>query len=552
LLPETVDNVPYLLGPYRLLGPLGQGGMGTVYRAVHIHLGKVVALKLVAAHRASNPELLARFRQEMQAVGRLQHPNIVQAYDAAVDGVPYLSMELLDGIDLAALVRRLGPLPVADACEAVRQAALGLQHAHENGLVHRDLKPSNLMLTSDGVVKILDLGLARLRGESPSGSTAGTVDAACGDCDLTADGQLLGTPDYMAPEQACDSRRADIRSDLYSLGCTLFHLLTGRPPFSGPGQESPAAKARAHVEAVSPTLRDARPGVPDAVEAVLARLLAKDPAQRPATPGELAQALSACSAGADLRGLARRALGVETPPVEPSTVPLAANAASWTTAPRRRRLLFIAAGLLLMAALVGVIFWRAVSKPVTVQPVTEPAVLSFDVRTYPKEGERTRRPGMVGVPSDEAIRRGDYVRVLVELREPAYCYLIAFHPNGKHEFCPPSAGPPQPRASLHFPEDASSFYRLTDGAGLEAFVLVVSRRPLPDPAEWESHLGKFPWRPATSDGPWRYDGRWFEPLDGVRGEEHKLPVPPPLVELCRFLKERGGADLIHAVAFPVR
>jgi serine/threonine protein kinase len=226
------------VGPYRLLEPLGAGGMGTVYRALHTHLGKVVALKLLRSSWRDVPEAVGRFRREMRAAGRLRHPNLVEAYDAGAEGVPYLAMELVAGLDVARLLQGHpgGRLAVADACEVVRQAAAGLQHAFENGLVHRDLKPSNLLLTPDGTVKVLDLGLALPRSATP------------GQADLTGAGQFLGTPDYMAPEQLLDPHTVDVRADLYSLGATLYHLLAGRPPFDGPGQRDPAGKRRAHLQ----------------------------------------------------------------------------------------------------------------------------------------------------------------------------------------------------------------------------------------------------------------------------------------------------------------
>ena len=184
--------------------------MGTVYKALHTRLKRLVALKLLPEHRTQNPEALARFQREMEAVGQLDHPHLVRAHDAGeAEGQHYLVMEFLDGIDLAHLVRRTGPFLVADACEAVRQAAMGLQHAHEHGLVHRDVKPSNLMLSTDGMVKVLDLGLARLCPETPVEE------------DVTASGQVMGSADYMAPEQCLDARDVDGRADIYSLGGTL-------------------------------------------------------------------------------------------------------------------------------------------------------------------------------------------------------------------------------------------------------------------------------------------------------------------------------------------
>jgi len=280
------------LGEYRLLGKLGQGGMGTVYKALHTELDRVVALKLLPRNRLDDDRAIARFRREMQALGRLDHPNIVRALDAReVEGTRFLVMEYVDGLDLSELVRRLGPLPVADACELVRQAALGLQYAHQHGLVHRDVKPSNLMLSCDGQVKVLDLGLARFRAEQPVGK------------EMTDTGQAVGTADYMAPEQVSDSRRVDIRADLYSLGCTLYKLLSGRAPFSGPKYKCSYDKMTAHVREPVPPIRDLRGDVPEELVVILDRMLAKNPAERHTTPAEVAGAVGQFATGCDLVGL---------------------------------------------------------------------------------------------------------------------------------------------------------------------------------------------------------------------------------------------------------
>ena len=208
-----------VLREYQLIEKLGEGGMGTVYRARHTKLDREVAVKLLPSERLRSAQAVSRFEREMKAIGRLHHPNIVQAFDAGeVEGQYYLAMELVSGLDLSMLVDRVGPLPVADACEIVRQAALGLQHAHEHELVHRDIKSSNLMLTPSGDVKILDLGLARLQ------------DPLSEEHEVTSTGQVMGTLDYMAPEQLGDSHAVDIRADIYSLGATLYKLLTGRAP----------------------------------------------------------------------------------------------------------------------------------------------------------------------------------------------------------------------------------------------------------------------------------------------------------------------------------
>ncbi len=224
-----------VLGRYVLLERLGEGGMGQVFKAREQRLGRTVALKVLRKERIDKPDILRRFHTEIQAVARLSHPNIVYAHDAEQVGDAHLfAMEYVDGIDLARLVKQSGPLPVEQACEAVRQAALGLQHIHEHGMVHRDIKPANLMRThQSGVVKVLDMGLARLLDDS--GETATT--------NLTRLGVVMGTVDYIAPEQAMSSRRADIRSDLYALGCSFYYLLTGQVPF--PVEEA-MAKLLAH------------------------------------------------------------------------------------------------------------------------------------------------------------------------------------------------------------------------------------------------------------------------------------------------------------------
>jgi formylglycine-generating enzyme required for sulfatase activity len=268
------------VGPYLLLAKLGEGGMGAVYRARHERLGKVFALKVLPPGRR-DPARETRFEREMRAVGRLEHPHIVRATDAGEDrGVPFLAMELIDGIDLSRLVRRRGPLRPAEACEAIRQAALALAHAHDRGLIHRDVKPSNLLLTSDGKVMLLDLGLALAAGDpvEPLGGARGEAPTEVGHVTLTETGMAVGTRDYMAPEQATAPHAVDARADVYGLGATLHFLLTGRPP------------------------RDPAPR-PVGLAALLDRMLAPDPADRFQTAAEVAIALARRSRGHDLAAL---------------------------------------------------------------------------------------------------------------------------------------------------------------------------------------------------------------------------------------------------------
>ena len=268
------------LGPYELVRKLGQGGMGAVYEARHSKLGKTFALKVLPGGFASNRGALTRFEREMQAIGKLDHPHIIKATDADEwQGTHYLVMEYVEGTDLSELVKARGPLSVRDGCKAIRQAAMGLEHAHQHGLVHRDIKPSNLFVTKSGQIKLLDLGLARLGddGEHQRG--------------LTTVGQVLGTPDYMAPEQWDDTHSVDARADLYSLGCTLFFVLTGRAPYADVTKSSLLQLMKAHVEGAIPNLTDIRLDVPAELNAIFARLLAKNADDRYATAGEVIAAL---------------------------------------------------------------------------------------------------------------------------------------------------------------------------------------------------------------------------------------------------------------------
>ncbi len=267
---------------YEVLDLLGAGGMGVVFKARHLLMDRIVALKVIHRHLTSRPDLVERFRQEVQAAARLSHPNIVTAYDAEqVESLHVLVMEYVEGRTLDRILAERGPLPPEEVCEYMRQAALGLQQAFEMGLVHRDIKPHNLMLTPRGVVKVLDFGLARLDHETAEDR-------------LTPVEGMLGTVDYLAPEQARSPQQADIRADIYSLGCTAYHLLAGRPPL---GNRTIPEKLLAHQEGATRPLRQVRPTVPEGVSAVVEKMMARDPARRYQTPAEVEQALAGVLAG---------------------------------------------------------------------------------------------------------------------------------------------------------------------------------------------------------------------------------------------------------------
>jgi serine/threonine-protein kinase len=275
------------LGSYVLLDRLGEGAMGQVFKARHRKMNRVAALKVIRREKLGTSETVRRFFREVQAAAALDHPNIVQAYDAdEVNGTYFFAMEYVEGNDLGKLVKQKGRLKIGKACEYVRQVALGLQHAFEKGLVHRDIKPSNIIVRTSGsrsegvpLVKILDMGLARLHGplgEEPDGP-------------LTQVHAILGTPDFIAPEQARSAREVDIRADLYSLGCTFYYALTAQVPFPA---EAPMEKLLKHYLEERPRVEALRPEVPRGITAVIRKLMAKDPAQRYQTPAELAAVLA--------------------------------------------------------------------------------------------------------------------------------------------------------------------------------------------------------------------------------------------------------------------
>lgn len=297
------------LGHYDLLEELGAGGMGTIYRARHQKLNRTVALKVLPSDRFQSSDMVERFEREMRAVGMLQHPHIVAAHDAGeVNGCHYLVMELVEGLDLGKLVGRLGPIPIADACEIIRQAALGLQHIADHGLVHRDIKPSNLMLArssskpNEASVKILDLGLALLE-PSQSGTAR----------EITATGQVMGTIDYMSPEQGLGTHLVDIRADLYSLGATLYKLLVGRAPLQDPRNTTMLQRIRALEQQTPPPANSLRTDCPAELSELIERLLSKAPTDRPERPDAIVSTLARFATGADLNDLLTRAMETVSP-----------------------------------------------------------------------------------------------------------------------------------------------------------------------------------------------------------------------------------------------
>jgi serine/threonine protein kinase len=567
------DAMPSQLGPYEILGRLGRGGMGAVYRARHRELDKVVALKVLPSGRV-NEAAVARFRTEMKAAGRLDHPNIVTSHDAGRAGdVHYLVTELVEGLDLAQLVGRRGPLAAADTCELGRQAATGLAHAHGRGLVHRDVKPSNLMLSRAGVVKVLDLGLARMAATGPG------ADA------LTATGFLLGTADYIAPEQIERPQAAGDRADVYGLGATLYFLLAGEPPFGGDRERSWLDKLQAHQNEPVPPLGKRRADLPSGLATLIESMLAKKPADRPAA-AVVAAELKSFAAGANLRGLIESA-GIASDPVavDPraeTTSPLDTQHGVPHAKPITKRGRALVTGAAVFAAvLVGGLLWSEFH-PQGPGPALEPVrILGVEVRQV--RSKEARPVGLIGVDRKE-ILVDDAARISVKLSSAAHAYLIAFNPDGREQFCYPEAEteaiarsttPPRV-AELQFPNDR---YFVFDSAGMQAFVLAASARPLPPYGEWQARAGTAPWKPAPTElgGVWKNDGAaWAELVDRTdlqpvskavaklklpdfmkkqsgTGKVEKRGKEPPkaLADLAAFFRASPDFDAVEVVGFPV-
>lgn len=337
------------LGHFDLVQYVGGGGMGRVFRAVDTRLARTVAIKILSAEQAADREVVLRFQNEAQSAARLDHENIARVHYVGEDrGLHYIVFEFIEGVNVRELVESKGPLPLAEAISYTLQVADALAHAASRNVVHRDIKPSNLLITPEGQAKLIDMGLARLR----------EINAAT--ADLTASGVTLGTFDYISPEQARDPRNADVRSDIYSLGCTFFFMLTGRPPFPG---GTMLQKLLQHQADQPPDVRQFRPELHENVARMLRKMLAKDPAHRYHNPAELVNDLLMLAQAAGLRRAAPGSRTWVLPAGSP--VPALYRHLPW--------LMSLAA---LIAIVVGLNFvWPRLPNPETVSagsPVTEP------------------------------------------------------------------------------------------------------------------------------------------------------------------------------------
>ncbi|EAQ80647.1 serine/threonine protein kinase [Blastopirellula marina DSM 3645] len=386
------------LGRYVILDKIGEGGMGQVFKAHHRRMARVVALKVLPRDVMTQHQAMDRFEQEVQVAAQLHHKNIVRAYDAdEAEGLHFFVMEYVEGCDLNSVVRSDGPLPIEQAVDCVLQTAHGLEYAHGVGLVHRDIKPANLLRDQNGVVKILDMGIARLR-------QPGKFEAS-----LTQDGTVMGTVDFMAPEQAISSKSVTPQADLYSLGCTLYYLLTGRPPFGG---DTLMVKLLAHREQTPPKLSALRADVPPELEQIYQKCLAKSPLDRYLTAKDLIidlQRIEPC-----IDGLIREA---RVPPLPASdaeidTTPtglletLPRLGSDWVREPiganpeRKRRLLYggLMGAALALVGWIGFSFFGAPNEPGPLEIKTPPIAAGTSASASPPQTPLSE-------PSDAAVMR---------------------------------------------------------------------------------------------------------------------------------------------------
>ena len=578
------------MGDYRFDEALGQGGMGTVYRAIHTRLGKVVALKVIQPNRMGDPESLARFRREMRALGSLEHPNLVRAYDAREEaGVPFLVMEYVDGIDLARLLRRMGRLSIADACAVVRQAATGLDYAHRShGLVHRDIKPSNLMITSGGCVKILDLGIARF-----DSSVRGREFAP--DSCATEIAERIGTYDYMAPEQWLMSPEVDIRTDVYGLGCTLYELLLGRAPYARPEWTTWDEKMRAHTLIPPPPVLECRSDIPDSLSEVLNRMLAKCPADRYETPAKVIEALEPFVTGHNLAAL------LSTTPFIPTLSHVTQLAASdqpighdpegstgifkrwkqpraWSIDRSKSKPMAVSAVLMFATLLLlvqtitgnwpgpnaspspirGALQNQSTPTQVPIIRTEELVQAELAIRLYRirKSTDELYDMGRIGDPRDGPQGTASIdLKFVVEasFAEPLFPYLISIDQAGTRDLEFPE-GEAVVSTRKKFKSPSGNIYLSLEKEGLLGLILVGSRRPL---SSTESlallTVQSDDWQRSRTDVPWLFDGERCEPLvrDREGGFRRVSHGPKPFSDACSTLRSHPEIAAIRAIAFPV-
>jgi serine/threonine protein kinase len=529
------------IGRYEIIAKIGQGGMGVVYKARDMKLGRTVVLKFVRAEAAANPTAADRFLREAKALAAIRHDHVVEIYDYGDEhGVRFITMPLLAGETLEAKLEREGPLSTAEVLRIGTELAEGLAAVHAKGLIHRDLKPSNVWLEEPGGrVKLLDFGLARDRAAAEP---------------LTSTGAVVGTPAYMSPEQV-NGLDLDARSDLFSLGSVLYRAATGHSPFRA---KTATATLKAVGEIDPPPARTVYSEVPPGLSDLIESLHRKNPAVRPS---------SATEVGQELRRLATAHF---TPTTEwPGATTGATHRKSWFSIRRVAAAIALGLSLVLCIILYPLVKDRfRESRPDPDSPSevsgspTPLRVGALEVHHYASiDNKRTHERRLLGTDSFGATPDDD-ITVSARLSRPAYCYVIVFRPDGEHEVLYPqrSSDVPDRTGEPRYPSTVRNMvYGLTEGTGLWLVALVASDSPLPAYGEWRKEHPAAPW--MKSDGEsgvvWFDDGQWLELVtpQGIRnrGERgHKeVAGSAPIVRVVDWLKAETGG-VVSAVAFTVQ
>jgi predicted Ser/Thr protein kinase len=491
--------LPPSVGKYRIVGRVTVSGQAEVFRAVHPTLQKELIVKL--ARRGFEPGEADRdaMAREARILSELDHPGLVRVYDLDVhEGRFFLALEYVRGLTLEQHSEQQRPTP-RQAAALVADVARALATAHRRGVYHQDIKPRNILVDESGKPRLIDFGLARWR------------DAFSTD----VEGPSGGTLAYMAPEQAL-GEAAGPWSDLFALGGVLYFLLTGRAPFAAKDPADALARAR-RCDFDAAALRAA--GVPRRLRRILLKAMAAEPAGRHASAEHLA---------VELERFARP---------------------SRTVAGAALAFVLLALGLGFWLRLRG----GGAAAPTPAPPLPPLKIEALDVTLLGPNPAEDR--GAIGLSQFSGCFENDDVRVHARLSTPGYYYLIALNPDGEPQLCLPvdDAKPPSRLSEVRFPPDPAQAFGLTDGAGLQAFVLVASRNPLPPYRDWRARAGALPWRATNAGGPWRFDGREFVPLAGTRGAiRPMMGLPAPFEAVCRTLQARPEFVAIQAVAFPVR
>jgi serine/threonine protein kinase/CHAT domain-containing protein/tetratricopeptide (TPR) repeat protein len=582
---QTIDWAqPF--GQYELAEVIGRGGMGEVYRARHRVLDRTVAIKIIKDHQPT-PEKLRRFEREILALGKLAHPNIVQALDAGcINGIAYVATEFLVGANANELLGQIAMQPIAIGCEIALRCASALLHAHQNGFIHRDVKPANVMITWDGHVKLLDLGLVS------------TCQLAESDTNLTMERQVLGTPDYMSPEQATDPSKVTAASDCYSLGCFLFALLAGQPPFASSEHDSMGKKLLAHQFEAPRRLTDFRSDIPIKLHKLIGGMLSKAPQDRPslqqvldclrplADSQQFGNWIETVRAKSNLLSMPSLVASRETEPVEKvadSTIDYERVPSPRPTRHLSRRVFssvatrpsLALATLFVLAASVALLFTSRTqldrlaksdsytqSDPPTTghssqRPSSSSIVESFRLTHYRSVGSVMKQ---FEFPSHSPARVGDDFRLEIEFSRPAFAYLLALNPDGSTQLCLPEDDQTVPVGSTYlqlYPE-ASDFFTTVEGEGTLAFVLLTSEFPLPNWRDWLASHSIPSWEHVSSIGVWSYqDSSWSllsphnsQPTDSTRGGRTSRN-PELLRRICQSLASQMDFTEVRCISLPI-